>query len=106
MGLDSIYAMTAVPARATLEKKRVVEQVKKSDAIHPDSHETPQSQLPPKTEARKPRKGERRKNADDAEKPRVDRRMTKGRRQGEEEAQDEQVVTDDNSPFEHIDITA
>lgn len=108
MGLDSIYAMTAVPARSALEKKRIVEQVKKGDAIHSDSHETPQSQLPPKTEARKPRKGERRKSEEEAEKPRVDRRMSKGRRQGEDENEDlqEQTLTNEDSPFEHIDITA
>lgn len=106
MGLDSIYAMTAVPARSALEKKRIVEQVKKGDAIHSDSHETPQSQLPPKTEARKPRKGERRKNEEETDKPRVDRRMSKGRREGEEEDTQEQKITNDDSPFEHIDVTA
>ncbi len=106
MGLDSIYAMTAVPARAAIENKRIVEQVKKGDAIHSDSHEAPQSQLPPKTESKKPRKGERRKNNDEANKPRVDRRMNKGRRKGEgDEDTVKQSLSQDDSPFEHIDIT-
>lgn len=47
MSIDSIYAMLARPVRAVSEHRRVVEQVNKTSAINADSHETPQSQLPP-----------------------------------------------------------
>lgn len=46
-GLDSIYAMLAQPVKAVLHPKRVVDQVNSATANAPDSHETPQSQLPP-----------------------------------------------------------
>jgi len=48
VGLDSIYAMLAKPVQAIRENKRVVEQLDKDTAIAADSHEAPQSQLPPK----------------------------------------------------------
>lgn len=47
MSIDSIYAMLARPVRAVSERRRIVEQVRSTSAISPDSHEAPQSQLPP-----------------------------------------------------------
>jgi hypothetical protein len=47
MGLDSIYAMLARPVQALYNRKRNVNKVSLTDGIHPDSHESPQSQLPP-----------------------------------------------------------
>ncbi|MGX9461027.1 hypothetical protein ACWXWU_07235 [Shewanella sp. A14] len=47
MSIDSIYAMLARPVKAVSERKRIVEQVKNVSAISADSHEAPQSQLPP-----------------------------------------------------------
>jgi hypothetical protein len=47
MSIDSIYAMLARPVQAVRERKRIVEQVKNASAISADSHEAPQSQLPP-----------------------------------------------------------
>ncbi|MGI2104166.1 hypothetical protein ACRN9A_03225 [Shewanella frigidimarina] len=47
MSIDSIYAMLARPVQAVSERKRIVEQVKQVSAINADSHEAPQSQLPP-----------------------------------------------------------
>ncbi|WP_445946612.1 hypothetical protein [Shewanella sp.] len=47
MGLDSIYAMLARPVQALYNRKRNVSKVSLTDDIHPDSHESPQSQLPP-----------------------------------------------------------
>jgi hypothetical protein len=47
MSIDSIYAMLARPVQAVSERKRIVEQVKNASAISADSHEAPQSQLPP-----------------------------------------------------------
>ncbi|MGI2171780.1 hypothetical protein ACROAE_16580 [Shewanella sp. MF05960] len=47
MSIDSIYAMLARPVRAVSERRRIVEQVRGSSAISADSHEAPQSQLPP-----------------------------------------------------------
>ncbi|WP_394130676.1 hypothetical protein [Shewanella maritima] len=49
-GLDSIYAMLATPKRIKIDKKRRVEQVNVGAAINADSHEAPQSQLPPATQ--------------------------------------------------------
>ncbi|ABE53638.1 conserved hypothetical protein [Shewanella denitrificans OS217] len=49
MGLDSIYAMLARPVQALYNRKRNVNKVSLTDDIHPDSHESPQSQLPPST---------------------------------------------------------
>jgi hypothetical protein len=47
MGLDSIYAMLARPVQAFTNRRRNVNKVTLSDEIHADSHEAPQSQLPP-----------------------------------------------------------
>ena len=63
-GLDSIYAMLAQPVKAVLHPKRVVDQVSSATANAPDSHETPQSQLPPTLEGRDAKVRERRKDAD------------------------------------------
>ncbi|QSX41156.1 hypothetical protein [Shewanella cyperi] len=64
VGLDSIYAMLAKPVQAIRENKRVVEQLDKDTAIAADSHEAPQSQLPPKI-TKDRRKAERdRRNPD------------------------------------------
>ena len=52
MGLDSLYAMLARPVQTVSQPKRVVEQVKSSHELAADSHESPQSQLPPKLERR------------------------------------------------------
>lgn len=58
-GLDSLYAMLAQPVKPVFTPKRVVDQVSGATANAPDSHETPQSQLPPTFEANVK---ERRKN--------------------------------------------
>ena len=63
-GLDSIYAMLAQPVKAVLHPKRVVDQVSSATANAPDSHETPQSQLPPTLEGHDAKVRERRKDAD------------------------------------------
>ncbi|MCL2919982.1 hypothetical protein [Shewanella litorisediminis] len=46
-GLDSIYAMLARPVKATMERRRRVKELDNDTAIDKDSHEAPQSQLPP-----------------------------------------------------------
>ncbi|PIW60115.1 hypothetical protein [Shewanella sp. CG12_big_fil_rev_8_21_14_0_65_47_15] len=63
-GLDSIYAMLAQPVKAVLHPKRVVDQVSSTTANAPDSHESPQSQLPPTIEGRDARVRDRRKESD------------------------------------------
>lgn len=63
-GLDSIYAMLAQPVKAVFHPKRVVDQVSSASANAPDSHETPQSQLPPALESRNTKIRERRKESD------------------------------------------
>ncbi|AUD58097.1 MAG: hypothetical protein KJ856_20045 [Gammaproteobacteria bacterium] len=65
-GLDSIYAMLAQPVKAVLHPKRVVDQVSSATANAPDSHETPQSQLPPTLEGRDAKVRERRKDTDNS----------------------------------------
>jgi hypothetical protein len=47
-GLDSLYAMLARPATASIKLKRKVVQASHSTEMAEDSHEAPQSQLPPK----------------------------------------------------------
>ncbi|WP_394202307.1 hypothetical protein [Shewanella waksmanii] len=53
VGLDALYSMLAKPVKTQLRKKRVVEQTDETVNISPDSHEAPQSQLPPHLERRK-----------------------------------------------------
>ncbi|BCV38332.1 MULTISPECIES: hypothetical protein [Shewanella] len=83
MGLDSIYAMLARPVKAVFQPKREVEQVKTSSAIAPDSHEAPQSQLPPEIDKRE-RIGDRRK-----EQKGFARERRKHNRRREDEAKNE-----------------
>jgi hypothetical protein len=63
-GLDSIYAMLAQPVKAVLHPKRIVDQVSSTTANAADSHESPQSQLPPTLEGRDTRVRDRRKESD------------------------------------------
>ncbi|WP_110457564.1 hypothetical protein [Shewanella algidipiscicola] len=92
ISLDSVYAMLARPVVQITKRKRIVEQTENIEAIHADSHEAPQSQLPPHLERRK--KEERRAN------PRGDRRGRAHRKAQEQRAQDEAL----SSPLPHIDI--
>lgn len=57
-GLDSLYAMLAKPATANIKLTRKVVQASHSNDMEQDSHEAPQSQLPPKLS---PLKSDRRK---------------------------------------------
>ena len=102
-GLDSIYAMLAQPVKAVFHPKRVVDQVSSASANAPDSHETPQSQLPPALESRNTKVRERRKESDN-------NKNKKRRASDETEALKEGVVlevTDDTAeikkpPSQHI----
>ena len=47
MNLDSIYSMLSTPVRLVSHRKRIVDRVDDSSEIAADSHEAPQSQLPP-----------------------------------------------------------
>ncbi|WP_445946613.1 hypothetical protein [Shewanella sp.] len=47
-GLDSLYAMLARPVTANVKLKRKVVQPHQGKDITEDSHESPQSQLPPR----------------------------------------------------------
>ncbi|GAA0792980.1 MULTISPECIES: hypothetical protein [Pseudomonadati] len=47
MNLDSIYSMLATPVRLISNRKRIVDRVDVTSEIAADSHEAPQSQLPP-----------------------------------------------------------
>lgn len=102
-GLDSIYAMLAQPVKAVFHPKRVVDQVSSASANAPDSHETPQSQLPPALESRNTKVRERRKESDN-------NKNKKRRASDETEALKEGVVlevTDDSAeikkpPSQHI----
>ncbi|MGI2205549.1 hypothetical protein ACROAH_16985 [Shewanella oncorhynchi] len=102
-GLDSIYAMLAQPVKAVFHPKRVVDQVSSASANAPDSHETPQSQLPPTLESHDTKVRERRKESDN-------NKNKKRRASDETEALKEGVVlevTDDTAeikkpPSQHI----
>ncbi|MGL5358226.1 MAG: hypothetical protein ACRDBI_00650 [Shewanella sp.] len=63
-GLDSLYAMQAKPVTAQLQPKRIVEQPGGASANAADSHESPQSQLPPALPERKRATQDRRKRVD------------------------------------------
>ena len=70
IGLDSLYAMLARPIQASIKRKRIVEETENSSGITEDSHEAPQSQLPPDLERRhvfqdrrRGARGDRRKRA-------------------------------------------
>lgn len=98
-GLDSIYAMLARPVKYLERKKRIVKQLDETASISPDSHETPQSQLPPKYERRQTTVDRRRT-------PRVG--TTEDRRGAERRKQDalkaEQEATKDPLPHVNIDV--
>ena len=47
MNLDSIYSMLATPVRLISNRKRIIDRVDVTSEIAADSHEAPQSQLPP-----------------------------------------------------------
>ncbi|NMH66380.1 hypothetical protein [Shewanella salipaludis] len=95
ISLDSMYAMLARPVRSVFRPKRTVEPVAAATKIATDSHEAPQSQLPPRLERRKTSIDRRRD-------PDADRRHhteTDRRRSSRQE-------TDANSqtPTDHIDV--
>ena len=52
ISLDSVYAMLAKPVLSKLKTKEKVKRIDNSAAISADSHEPPQSQLPPHLERR------------------------------------------------------
>lgn len=52
ISLDSVYAMLARPALAKVKPKLQVKKIDNSARIAADSHEAPQSQLPPHLERR------------------------------------------------------
>ena len=93
--LDSLYAMLARPIQQVVKRKRVVEQTEHTDPIHSDSHEAPQSQLPPHLERR--RRGDRRISSRPG---REDRRGQARREQVQKQAKEEAL----DSPLPHIDI--
>lgn len=61
ISLDSVYAMLAKPVTSKLKPKLQVKKLDKSAPIAADSHEQPQSQLPPHLE-RRTSTSDRRKN--------------------------------------------
>lgn len=52
LSLDSLYAMLAKPMQVQIKSKNKVKRLESSAAMTPDSHEDPQSQLPPHLERR------------------------------------------------------
>lgn len=52
LSLDSLYAMLAKPIQAQIKTKNKVKRLESSAAMTADSHEDPQSQLPPHLERR------------------------------------------------------
>ncbi|MCH1931938.1 hypothetical protein L9G16_17305 [Shewanella sp. A25] len=91
-GLDSYYAMIAQPARAVFQPKRIVDQVSGTTSNGSDSHETPQSQLPPKLDGKV---RERRKTQDASR----NRRRRASDRKNAKKSNAALDVTDDNPQF-------
>ncbi|MGS0680016.1 hypothetical protein ACVBIL_02525 [Shewanella sp. 125m-7] len=90
ISLDSMYAMLAKPVIAKLHSSKKVKRLDATAAITPDSHEAPQSQLPPHLERRSGSE-DRRKNQQIANqlKPDLERRTgpTTDRRDAEIETE-------------------
>ncbi|QYJ82100.1 MULTISPECIES: hypothetical protein [Shewanella] len=99
VALDSLYAMLARPVQRAITRKRVVDQTEHIDAIHADSHEAPQSQLPPHLERR--RQTDRRINPRPG---RDDRRGQARRLQAQKQAEEEAEKEALDSPLPRIDI--
>ncbi|WP_299795223.1 hypothetical protein [uncultured Shewanella sp.] len=97
VGLDSLYAMLARPIPPVIKRKRVVEQTEYSKGIAPDSHEAPQSQLPPNLERRHAVEDRRAS-------PRGDRRGQKEREEKRKEEIAKAQKEAAESPLPHIDI--
>ncbi|MBW8185741.1 hypothetical protein [Shewanella nanhaiensis] len=92
IGLDSLYAMLARPVQASVKRKRIVEETENSAGIAEDSHEAPQSQLPPNLERRRTLEDRRGTSRGDR------RRKAKQ----EEELEDNKALLE--SPLPRIDI--
>ncbi|MGE6650514.1 hypothetical protein ACQKE0_14680 [Shewanella colwelliana] len=93
VGLDSLYAMLARPVRQVTQRKRMVEQTEHIEGVHADSHEAPQSQLPPNLE--------RRHNIFER------RESSRGDRRGQSARDDTMLKAEKEaleSPLPHIDI--
>jgi hypothetical protein len=73
-GLDSLYAMLARPVTANVKLKRKVVEPHQGKDIAEDSHESPQSQLPPRITRPK---SERRKASNNRYIKAYDRRQKK-----------------------------
>ncbi|MCE9680302.1 hypothetical protein LZP69_14175 [Shewanella sp. AS1] len=89
ISLDSIYAMLARPINRVEPPKRVVQQTSHTGELEADSHESPQSQLPPHLERR--RGGDRRASF-------------RGERRGQHSAGPDNPKPVDDTSQPHIDI--
>ncbi|MCL1059770.1 hypothetical protein L2729_17505 [Shewanella gelidimarina] len=105
ISLDSVYAMLARPPLREIKQKNGVKPVDNSAAIAADSHEQPQSQLPPNLERRQSRE-ERRKTPPGLYQlePRLERRKNYVEDRRDDEERHSPADQEDDSPFPHIDI--
>ncbi|PKG75687.1 hypothetical protein CXF83_01465 [Shewanella sp. Choline-02u-19] len=105
ISLDSVYAMLARPPLREIKQKNGVKPVDNSAAIAADSHEQPQSQLPPNLERRQSRE-ERRKNPPGLYQlePTLERRKNYVEDRRDDEERHSPADKEDDSPFPHIDI--
>ena len=104
MGLDSLYAMLARPVKAVLEPKRVVEQVQTSHELAPDSHESPQSQLPPKVDTKQQSSDRRNPQQDRRRGTKLNRRKSDLINAEEERKRELEIRAREAAAKGHIDI--
>ncbi|GIU33254.1 hypothetical protein L2719_09255 [Shewanella schlegeliana] len=92
ISLDSVYAMLARPVSPKVKSKKKVKKIDNSAQIAADSHESPQSQLPPHLE-RRTSTDDRRKNQQIAYQldPSLERRKGSRRDKCVQEEQDQKL---------------
>ncbi|MFT5789785.1 MAG: hypothetical protein ACI8SJ_001904 [Shewanella sp.] len=105
ISLDSVYAMLARPPLREIKQKNGVKPVDNSAAIAADSHEQPQSQLPPHLERRQSREDRRKKPAGLYQlEPALERRKNYVEDRRDDEELHTSIDHEDDSPFPHIDV--
>lgn len=104
MSIDSIYAMLARPVQAVSERKRIVENVKHTSAISADSHEAPQSQLPPNIAHKVPIQRKEAPRQERRSKPRTVNEKKNGASRIRPMKTDKRFSTRGETTSQHIDI--
>ncbi|MCL1050839.1 hypothetical protein L2755_14570 [Shewanella abyssi] len=105
ISLDSVYAMLARPPVREIKQKNGVKPVDNSAAIAADSHEQPQTKLPPNLERRQSREDRRKNPVDLCQlEPSLERRNNDAEDRRDDEERHTPPDNEDDSPFPHIDV--